>query len=222
MNTVAKRVRVGAVMLAIQPLYILAELLTAGAVTAPYSLLHNTISDLGATTCTTIDYTVGAVDVCSPWHLVINGAFLVFGALLAVGIYLVRDWFQPARMGTAAVVLWIVSGLSSIGTGLTPLDQALEIHALVSLPVFIAQPLALLLSGVVLGKRRGIASWAFVAGAVSVVATIIFLGILPAGGAFGGLLERLALWPGYIWLLGLGTAMLRKNSSRKHLAKGHE
>src|SRR5699024_5528422 len=181
--TVAKRVRVGAVMLAIQPLYILAELLAAGAVTAPHSLLHNTISDLGATTCTTIDYTVGAVDVCSPWHLVINGAFIVFGALLAVGIYLVRDWFQPARMGTAAVVLWIVSGLSSIGTGLMPLEQALEIHALVSLPVIIAQPLALILSGVVLGKRCGIASCAFVAGAVSVVATIIFLGILHAVGA---------------------------------------
>lgn len=205
----AKRVRAGALMLAVQPLYILAELLTVAAVTAPYSLLNNTISDLGATTCTTIDYTVGPVFVCSPWHLLVNGAFIVFGVLMVLGVYLVRGWFQPGRVAIAAVVLWIVSGLSSIGTGLTPLDQALEVHALVSLPVFLAQPLALLLSGFVLHKRRVLASWAFIAGAVSVVATVIFLGVLPAGAAFGGLLERLALWPGYIWLLGLGIAILR-------------
>ena len=222
MNTVAKRVRAGALMLAIQPLYILAELLTAAVVTVPYSLLNNTISDLGATTCTTIAYTVGPVIVCSPWHLLINGAFIVFGASLVLGVYFVREWFQPSRIGTTAVVLWIVSGLSSIGTGLTPLDQALEIHVLVSFPVFVAQPLALILSGFVLRKRRGLASWAFIAGAVSVVATIIFLGILPAGASFGGLLERLALWPGYIWLLGLGIAILRENSSRKQSLKDHE
>src|SRR5699024_12375228 len=128
-------------MLAVQPLSILAELLTVAAVTAPYSFLNNTIRDLGATTCTTIDYTVGPVFVCSPWHLLVNDAFIVFGVLMVLGVYLVRGWFQPGRVAIAGVVLWIVSGISSIGTGLTPLDQALEVHAVMSMAVYFAAPL---------------------------------------------------------------------------------
>src|SRR5699024_2641550 len=143
--------------------YILAELLTVAAVTAPYSLLNNTISDLGATTCTTIDYTVGPVFVCSPWHLLVNDAFIVFGVLMVLGVYLVRGWFQPGSVVIAAVVLWIVAGLSSIGTGLAPLDQALAVHAVVSLPVVLAQPLTSLLSVFILHTRRVPASWAFIA-----------------------------------------------------------
>lgn len=198
----------GALMLLVQPLYILAELITATAVIAPYSLVDNTISDLGATTCTTIGYGVGPVAVCSPWHLLVNGAFIVFGLLMTVGTVLLRGWFPRARVSTAALVLWVVSGLSSIGTGLTPLDQALELHVLVSLPVFLTQPLALLLSGLALRGRPGLAGSALALGAISLAATVAFFAV-PAGGAFGGLLERLALWPGYVWLLGLGVVVLR-------------
>jgi len=204
----ARQVHAGAVMLLVQPLYILAELLTAAAATAPYSLVDNTISDLGATTCTTVGYGVGPVAVCSPSHPLVNGAFIVFGLFMTVGAVLVRNCFPRARVSAAALVLWVASGLSSIGTGLTPLDQALELHVLVSLPVFLTQPLALLWSGLALRGRRGLAGSALTLGAISLAAAVAFFAV-PAGGEFSGLLERLALWPGYMWLLGLGVVALR-------------
>jgi hypothetical membrane protein len=150
--------RAGALMWVVQPLYIVCELVAAAAATAPYSLVDNTISDLGATTCTTIAYPYGDVAVCSPLNLVVNGAFVVFGVLMALGALLLRSWLPQGAAATTAVVLWVITGLSSIATGLVPLDRNLDLHSLVALPALVAQPLALLVSAYVLRHRRPVAS----------------------------------------------------------------
>lgn len=206
--------RVGAVMVAVQPLYILTELLTAATVKAPYSLPANTISDLGATTCVSVEYPFGLVPVCSPWHLLINSSFVVFGLLLAVGVLLLRGWLPSGAAATASVGLWVVAGLSSIATGLVPLDQNLELHAEVSLPVFLAQPLAVLITAMALRAHVGLARSGLAVGLVSLAAALAYLGA-PAISDFGGLLERLALWPGYLWLPALAVAVVRRRPPHK-------
>lgn len=202
----------GALFMGIQPLYLVAELAVASMVTAPYSLMYNTISDLGATTCTTVDYPLGPVPVCSPWHLLMNTTFVVSSLLLAGGTLLLRPWLGPGRLAPIAVGLWVVASLSSVATGLVPLDQHPELHTWVSAPVFLAQPLAVLTTALALRQcHRSLAVSGLTSGAVSLAAALVFLGTYSE---LGGLLERLVLWPSFLWLPFLAVAVVRNPSTR--------
>ena len=206
-------VQLGALMWLVQPLYLASECLTAAQVTVSYSLLDNTISDLGATTCTSIAYPFGAVPVCSPRHDLINISLVLSGVLLVLGAVLTRQGLPRSRMRTAAIWLWTVSGLSSIGTGLMPLDRNLDLHVLVSLPGLFAQPLAVLALGVTLRRSHpGIAVTSIFVGAVGLAAAVVFLA--RAGNAdLGGFFERLALWPSYLWLAVSAAIVVRPSGS---------
>jgi hypothetical membrane protein len=211
--------RAGAYLWVVQPVYLVTEILTATAVTAPYSLLHNTISDLGATTCTVIDYPYGPLPVCSPWFRLMNGSLVVFGLLLAAGAVLLRRRLPGGAAATSAMVLWVVAGLSSIGTGLIPLDRDLGLHVAVSLPVFLAQPAALIASATALRSHHRVLGWsAFVAGAGTLVAAVAFFARADSPD-LAGLFERLALWPGYLWagaaaIVMIGSLRVRPGAGR--------
>lgn len=166
----------------------------------------HTISDLAAVSCTQIAYPAGPVAVCSPWHPLLNGAFIAFGLALAIGAVLLPRAWRPGRLGAAAVALWVVSGLSSIATGLVPLDVDLEFHTLLSLPVFLAQAIALLLHGLALRGRR-LSVWAIVASVLSVVGTAGMFAVTMQA-TWHGAFERLALWPAYLWLGAFGAPRL--------------
>ncbi|GAA1854054.1 hypothetical protein GCM10009714_39030 [Microlunatus capsulatus] len=184
----------------VQPLYVVAELVTAAGSTAPYSLADQTISDLGATTCTSVGYPYGAVAVCSPRHLLLNGSLVLFGALLALGAVLLHRSLPRRRSARAATVAWVVVGLSSAATGLVPLDRDLTLHALVALPGLLASPVALLLLG---GALRSIAPRTAVltaaAGLLSAVGAVAFLATASSP-ELGGVRERVAFWPSYLWV----------------------
>ena len=81
----------------VQPLFVVTELLALAAVVGPYSLVDNTISDLGATACTDIAYPRGPVPVCSPRHGLVNAGFVVGGLLLVVGAVAVRRLLPRRR-----------------------------------------------------------------------------------------------------------------------------
>ena len=206
------RGRIAAVLMLVQPLYIVCELLVAAAVATPYSLRDNMISDLGAVSCTQIAYPAGPVEVCSPWNPLLNGAFIAFGLALIVGAVLLPRAWRPGRLGAAAAWCWVVAGASSIGTGLVPLDVDLELHSLVSLPVFLAQPVALLLQGLAL-RGRALGTCALVTAAVSLVGTIGLFAVTMLA-TWGGLFERVSLWPAYLWLGALGALALRRRETR--------
>ncbi|WP_018330628.1 DUF998 domain-containing protein [Actinomycetospora chiangmaiensis] len=178
--------RLGALLRTAQPLYIVVELVIAATVPGPYSRVGDTISELG----------VAAV---SPGHAVMNGAFVLFGTTLAVGALL-------SDLGRTTTVLWVIAGLSSIATGLAPLNSAPVAHLVVSAPVFLAQPVALLLTGTTRRSRTATGL-----GVVSIVASLLFLGGLAPGAS--GLVERLALWPGYVVVGVLGVRTLASASA---------
>lgn len=196
-----------AVLLLVQPLYVIVELLVARASSAPYSLRDNTISDLAAVSCTQIPYPAGPVPVCSPGHPWLNGAFIGFGLALVVGALLLPRAWRPGRLGSVAVGCWVASGLSSIATGLVPLDVDLELHTLVSLPVFLAQSVALVLHGLAL-RGSGLGRWAVVTGVASAVGMVGLFAVTMAA-TWHGAFERLALWPAYLWLGAFGLAVLQ-------------
>lgn len=182
--------RLGALALLVRPTYIATEVITAAATTGGYSFLADSVSKLGEVGC--------AAAYCSPRHEVMNGSFIGYGALLAGGAAL-----SARTMGPAATGLLVVSGLSSIATGLAPLDQDAALHAIAATPLFVAQPLALLALGHRLKHTRPrLAKTLAATGIVTAAAAVGFIALGEESTISGGL-ERLALWP---VLFGVGAA----------------
>lgn len=146
---------VGAWIWLILPLYWLVEVVVASRVTAPFSFLTHTISDLGATTCTWIPYRWAWVEVCSPMHATMNVAFAAFGVLLATGAWLVSTAVPPTILRAVTRGLFVAAGLSAIGTSLVPIDTVIDLHSLVSVPIFFFAPAATTLLAFQLARTTG-------------------------------------------------------------------
>ncbi|QGG41780.1 DUF998 domain-containing protein [Aeromicrobium yanjiei] len=196
----------GAALWTLQPLYVVTELVVSRHTSADYSLAHSTISDLGNTACRTIRGDV----LCSDWHAGMNVAFVWFGLALLLGALLLGLRALPGRAGRASVALWCVSGLGTIGVGLAPVNEDGALHSLVAVPIFVAQPLALLLMGISLRSRSTI-----VVAGLSFVGVIGFATLLLTDAtSYVGAFERLALWPGYLWVAVIALAVSGPNAGR--------
>ena len=187
MSAPSRAAQLGALAFLLRPTYIATEIVTAAATTGGYSFVSDSVSKLGEVGCTD--------GYCSPRHEVMNGSFMGYGVLLAGGALLLVKPLGPWVTG-----LLVVSGVSSYATGLAPLDQDATLHALAATPLFIGQPVALLLLGARVRESQPRLSKALLAtGAVTAAAAVGF--ILSGDDRAGGALERLALWP---VLFGLG------------------
>lgn len=173
--------RWGALALLVRPAYVATELAVAAATTGGYSLASDTVSRLGEVGCSPA--------YCSPRQELMNGSFVVFGLLLAMGAVLLSR-----RLGPWVTGLLVVSGLSSVATGLAPQDQDATLHVLAATPLFLAQPLALLLLGARTHREQPRTARALtITGAVTAAAAIAFVAL--DDNQATGALERLALWP---------------------------
>lgn len=184
--------QLGALAFLLRPTYIATEVVTAAATAGGYSFVSDSVSRLGEVGC--------SAAYCSPRHEVMNGSFMAYGVLLAGGALLLMRPLGPWVTG-----LLVVSGVSSYATGLTPLDQDATLHAIAATPLFVCQPLALLLLGWHVREQRPRLSKALLAtGAVTAAAAVGF--IVSGDDLAGGALERLALWPVLLGLAGFAWA----------------
>ncbi|KQY58851.1 hypothetical protein ASD11_04250 [Aeromicrobium sp. Root495] len=178
----------GALALLLRPLYIATEFIVAAGTEGGYSFLSDSVSRLGETGC--------SAAYCSPRHELMNGSFIVFGVLLVAGaVLLLRS------LGLWVTGLLVISGLSSVATGLAPLDQDATLHAIAATPLFVAQPVALIILGLRSRKDGPRLAWVLVAlGVVTSAAAVSF--VLSDGDSASGAFERLALWPVLVALAG--------------------
>ena len=183
----ALRRSLGAGLLLLQPVVIVVQLVVASRWDG-FDHVRDTISDLGT--------------AASPSHALMNGAFVVVGAALAGGAALLAP-----ELGRLPATLLVVSGIGSLAVGLAPVDTAPGWHTVVASPVFVAQPLALLLLG---APRRDtpLGRELVVAGVVAAAGSVAF-GITLALDSPGGLVERVALWTCHLGVAGLGYAAMR-------------
>jgi hypothetical membrane protein len=185
----------------VRPVYVATEFVVAAATTGGYSFLSDPVSRLGEVAC--------SAAYCSPRHAVMNGSFIGFGALLAGGAVLLSRALGPWVTG-----LLVVSGLSSVATGLAPLDQDATLHAIAATPLFVAQPVALILLGVrVRNDRPRLARALLATGVVTGMAAVSF--VVSGDGPASGALERLALWPVLVGLAGFGWTQLPVGGRRE-------
>lgn len=199
-------VRLGALLWLLLPLTVVAEVVAAAAWPGydPFAL---TISDLGATTCATLDYPAGPVDVCSPRHALVNASFVAGGLALGTGALLLRPTLGTGGSATAALVLFLLAGASWGAAGVVPVDADLTLHAALAFPAFCAQSAAL----VVLGRSRDRFGFGTLrVGLLTLLATIATL-VFASSGYLGGL-ERLAQYPVLAWLAWHGVRTLRASA----------
>ena len=181
------------VLWGIQPVSILVEVVVAAFVRAPYNFVHNTISDLGAVSCTSIAYPARLVPVCSPAHALLNATFVLLGTALVAGAVLMLRERSRSRLLSLACTLWVICGLSTVAAGFVPLDVDLELHSLVSAPAIVLQPFALALHASAYARQDR--RWLPVVVAALLVATVAVFFLVRLEVQWGGLLERLAIWP---------------------------
>lgn len=192
--TAERATRWGALALLVRPAYIATEYVVAAATAGGYSFVVDSVSRLGEVGC--------SAAYCSPRHALMNGSFIGFGSLLAVGSVLLSRSLGPWVTG-----LLVVSGLSSVATGLAPLDQDATLHAIAATPLFVAQPIALIVLGVRLRNHQPrLATALLTTGVVTGTAAAVF--VLAGDGTASGALERLALWPVLVGLAGFAWTRL--------------
>ena len=180
--------RWGVLAWAVRPAYLVVEVLLAIFSVGGYSFVDDTVSDLGT-------------GRFSDAAAVMNASFIVSGALMAFGAVALFGRYSRGPVGIAASALLVVSGISSIAVGLTPLDQYPDGHTLAATPLFVAQPAALVLLGLSVRSRRPTTGVVVIGtGIVCAVAALAFIVLDDAA----GITERVALWPVFVVLAVLG------------------
>ncbi len=159
---------------------------------------HN-ISDLGNVTCGIWD-TTRPRPVCSPWHDVMNVAFVLTAVLLLAGLVLVG---RPWRAGQWLMVL----GAAGLGlAGAFPADRNENVHLLGALLIFAAGNVGLVVAGLSAPARlRGLALGL---GLLGVAGSVLFIAQQGLGLGVGGM-ERVAVFPLPVWACCAGLVMLR-------------
>lgn len=208
--------RLGALAWLLVPIYFVAEAIGVAAIamtgSAPYSLVDNVISDLGAATCTSIPYPYGDTPVCSPAHLVVGIGFALTGLLITAGALALGAAARPRLLGRAALVLWVIVGLACVGSAV-PLDVNLTAHTLLSLPMVLQGPALWCTAGSLRHTAPHLARIGRILAAVTVIGSVAMPAV-SISGTWIGLWQRLSVWPGYAWLGAIGLRLVRTRSPR--------
>lgn len=187
--------------------FFVVEGIVQAASTAPYSMVENYISDLGAVNCGTVTIKTYEAYVCSPLHGLMNSAYIAVGALAVLGAILGRPAWPQGKQATAGLVLVSIAGVGAIVAGIYPEDVNLDLHLLGALLAVPGSAVGMLLLGLSLRRHhRGLAVFSWICVAVGVVG--LALTSSPQLGLGIGLTERLAGYPFEIWKTVLGAAVL--------------
>ena len=189
--------------------YFLAEALCVAAWRGRYSLRENFISDLGAQRCGAAGE---AASGCSTLPALMNASFLLQGALLIGGAWLLARRRPPGRLGAAGFALIGASGLGVALVGLAPEDVAPGWHYAGAAENFLFCNLGAALTGLAF-MLQGPSSLRFgfyslLAGAAGLTGLALIAGSVDFGWGPGAI-ERIAAYPFPIWVASLGLRLKR-------------
>jgi hypothetical membrane protein len=209
----------GAVFVVSTIQYGIAQVVAASAWDPAYSWTDNFISDLGNTSCGAFAVHGATSYVCSPLHGVMNASFVVGGLLTITGTLLLWNAWPARPMATAALVLWLASGVLKIVVGVAPENTIASLHLLGALNLPLQSIAIVLLSVVILRDQRTLAGFGLVVGVVSLAAACLSTAAQTAGPALNlglgaGGMERLAGYPGNLWMAVVGIVVIAQAVAR--------
>ena len=192
----------------------------------PYNWLGNYISDLGNTACGPFKVPHGTpAYVCSPMYSAMNASFIITGILTIAGAVWLRRFWPRSRGTTVALVLWVITGVGKIVVGLVPENTNIDLHLLAAFNVPVGCVAILLLSLPRRQASRVLSVAGIVLAVVGLAATVLSTAAefasnssLDLGLRAGGM-ERLADYPGSVWILMIGLiAVLSAGARAGHQA----
>ncbi len=198
-------------------LYFLIQIIVAWVFIPGYSLVSNSISDLGETSCGGY----GSPAMCSPrWWLMDYVGFLLLGLIMVIGSALLYHEFteRDPRERRAAMFgfgLMALGGLGSILVGFFPENENRTMHIIGAFLAIAVGNVAILVLGSVLtlpeSMRRSMLTFSSLAlAALLCFASHRFFGI------GRGTMERIAAYPVTIWLITFGLYIWRFNPKKSH------
>lgn len=189
------QVRIGGALWALSLVYFAGQGVAQAAWTAPYSLIDNRISDLGATAC---GPELGTY-ICSPMHALMNVTFVVTGALLLIGLLLTRRAWPRRKLTAWGFAFLAVAGAGTILVGLNPENVNLGLHVVGALNIPCGS-LGLLLLGLATWESRpGVSKLTLLLAGIGFAGMVGGIAVGVLGGHGAGLAERLALYPAVLW-----------------------
>jgi hypothetical membrane protein len=196
-------------------LYLLTQIVVAWVWQPPYSVIRNSISDLGNTACGRY----GGSEVCSPRHVLMNAAFIFLGIVMSVGSLLIYQEFTERKRSErlaalAGFVCLSLAGLGAILVGLFPENTISFMHVIGAALAIGVGNLGVLILGLGLPLPEGLRNFMLLVGTVSTTALILFACHRDFGIGAGSM-ERIAAYPQTIWLIRFGIYM-----SSNHAGKG--
>ncbi|MGK3647861.1 DUF998 domain-containing protein [Pseudarthrobacter enclensis] len=199
-----------------------AQALAAAQWPEPYSWRGNLISDLGVTGCGIFDAGTRVERyICSPAHLLANGATVANGLLLAAGAVLLWSSWPVLRAGKVAMAFLALGGFLVAVVGVLPWDVEPDGHNAAALAQVVVQwagmlILAAALRGSTAGRWAGSLTLACVV--LSAVGFVLFVGAVGGGPSAPlglGLTERLAFDTLTVWGAALGLMVLAMPGARR-------
>lgn len=191
-------------------LYFIIEYIVIRNTTAPYDFLRQPMSDLGVKTCGMNTYPLTAIEICSPYHDLMNWTFILTGVVIITGsIYLHHLW--PDQWKTRlATSLFVVYGLSYMQSGIYTADQHFLVHTLGSLPgMFVQIPALLLIANPIRTINLKLAKWTYICAFIS-TSSLLLLFLQPIFNYLpGGLLQRILYGSVYLWMIGTAINFFR-------------
>lgn len=198
----SREIALGGVCWLLSLVFFVGQALAQAAWRIPYHPLENLISDLGSTACQTVRLGSYHAYVCSPWHAVMNSAFILTGLLVWLGLYLTRRAWPQRRLSTWGLVFLTLAGLGKIVVGLAPENVNPGLHALGSLGILCANSGLILLGFALWRACRWVAVISLVLGSLGWLGLVLFVG------SSNGATERLADYPAVLWMMVLGVAFV--------------
>ncbi len=192
--------------------YYVVQIIAAAAWKIPYSIINNTISDLGNTVCG--DYS--GRFVCSPLHGLMNGSFIMLGITMMIGAMLIYQEFSESLSSAFGFAFMALAGLGTILVGVFPENSIGIAHQLGAFLPFFVGNLGLVILGLVLDVPNSLRLFTFLAGVISLAAFGLFSLHFYLGLGIGGM-ERIVAYPQTVWLIAFGVYI--SSNHLKELAK---
>lgn len=193
-------------MLSLQ--YFIVQIVVALDWSMPYSLAHNTISDLGNTACAAY----AGRFVCSPLSSLMDASFVLLGVTMLAGSSLIYQEFHKNRGAALGFSAMALAGLGTAFVGLFPENSVPALHTLGAALPFLVGNLGIVLLGSVLRLPKLLRLFSLASGGLALVALIFFTTGHYLGLGEGGM-ERVTAYPQTIWLVTFGIYMSKSHSS---------
>lgn len=194
--------------------YFVAQLVAALAWPSGYDWIHNSVSDLGVSTCGPD----GSDTMCSPLSVFFNLSLIAVGVAIVLGAVLVHGCLRGGWPCFCAFGCLATAGVGTIVLGMFPSDTIDFVHHVgVILAIFGATAGLLILGIAPVTLSEKIRWYTVGTGIVSLVGIVLVGLYFIYGVGFKGVAERVASYPVTLWFTVFGLYLSRRGTSETDL-----